>query len=255
MFEVVFILAVLLVCIDLAIRSPPYAINYFFLVFFTLAMLLKVVALGFVMHKYSYMRDPWNWLELFCVIIAFVSLDPSVQNLAFIRALRIFVILRSLRSAVNLQALISALYQSLKQMVDVLIVLLFMVAVFAIVGVEMFGGERMLITIEFFSHGNSKTGTFMQHCVLTTPDPFNASDSTPISYADYIHNSSHWAYDYNGIVMLCANDTSAQHCPENYTCLPDAGPNPNDGYTSFDNFGIAFLTTWQIITGNKTINY
>ena len=139
-FEVVFILAVLLVCIDLAIRNPPYAINYFFLVFFTVAMVLKVVALGFVLHRYSYLRDPWNWLELFCVIIAFVSLDPSVQNMAFIRALRIFVILRSMRSAVNMHALISALYQSLKQLADVLIVLLFMVAVFAIVGVEMFGG-------------------------------------------------------------------------------------------------------------------
>lgn len=36
----------------------------------------------------------------------------------------------------------------------------------------------------------------------------------------------------------------------NYTCLPDIGRNPNGayGYTSFDNFGWAMLTCFQIFT-------
>ena len=151
-FEVVFILAVLLVCIDLAIRNPPYAINYFFLVFFTVAMVLKVVALGFVLHRYSYLRDPWNWLELFCVIIAFVSLDPSVQNLAFLRALRVFMVIRALKSFPNMRALLMALFNSFAQLFDVLILLFFFVAVFAIAGVELFGGNF----IDLNDHGYEK---------------------------------------------------------------------------------------------------
>lgn len=37
-------------------------------------------------------------------------------------------------------------------------------------------------------------------------------------------------------------------CPSNYTCLPDIGDNPNFGYTSFDHFGWAMLTSCQLIT-------
>lgn len=38
-----------------------------------------------------------------------------------------------------------------------------------------------------------------------------------------------------------------RHCNESYTCLC-VGPNPNHGYTSFDNFLWSMLTTFQLIT-------
>ena len=40
---------------------------------FTVEMMLRVIALGFVLHKYSYLRDAWNWLDFLIVIISFVS--------------------------------------------------------------------------------------------------------------------------------------------------------------------------------------
>lgn len=39
-----------------------------------------------------------------------------------------------------------------------------------------------------------------------------------------------------------------RECPSGYTCLPDIGENPNYGYTSFDHFGWAMLTSFQLIT-------
>lgn len=38
-----------------------------------------------------------------------------------------------------------------------------------------------------------------------------------------------------------------RHCPVGYVCL-GVGPNPNHGYTNFDNFLWSMLTTFQLIT-------
>ena len=39
-----------------------------------------------------------------------------------------------------------------------------------------------------------------------------------------------------------------RHCAANQSCLPGAGPNPNYGYTSFDHFGWAIMTSFQLVT-------
>ena len=36
-------------------------------------------------------------------------------------------------------------------------------------------------------------------------------------------------------------------CPENYTCLQGYGENPNYGYTSFDSFGWALLSSFRLM--------
>lgn len=35
-------------------------LDYIFLTIFSVEMILKIIALGFVMLPYSYLRDPWN---------------------------------------------------------------------------------------------------------------------------------------------------------------------------------------------------
>lgn len=34
----------------------------------------------------------------------------------------------------------------------------------------------------------------------------------------------------------------------NYTCLPDAGPNPDFGYTNFDHMGWSLVMSFQLLT-------
>ena len=34
----------------------------------------------------------------------------------------------------------------------------------------------------------------------------------------------------------------------NYTCLPDAGPNPDFGYTNFDDMGWSLVMSFQLLT-------
>ena len=38
-----------------------------FMVVFTTEMLTKILALGFCLHKGSYMRNPWNFMDFFVV--------------------------------------------------------------------------------------------------------------------------------------------------------------------------------------------
>ena len=45
-----------------------------------------------------------------------------------------------------------------------------------------------------------------------------------------------------------ANAALFSICDENYTCLPDIGENPSYGYTSYDNMGLALLTSFQLLT-------
>jgi hypothetical protein len=35
-------------------------LDYIFLAVFSIEMVLKIIAMGFVMRPYSYLRDPWN---------------------------------------------------------------------------------------------------------------------------------------------------------------------------------------------------
>ena len=38
-----------------------------FMVVFTTEMCTKILALGFMLHKGSYMRNPWNFMDFFVV--------------------------------------------------------------------------------------------------------------------------------------------------------------------------------------------
>lgn len=56
------------------------------------------------------------------------------------------------------------------------------------------------------------------------------------------------SHDYHGYeCRQCRSYLFSRHCNESYTCLC-VGPNPNHGYTNFDNFLWSMLTTFQLIT-------
>ena len=43
--------------------------RYVFAAIYTLEMILKIISKGFALHKYAYLRDPWNWLDFIVVIL------------------------------------------------------------------------------------------------------------------------------------------------------------------------------------------
>lgn len=53
------------------------------------------------------------------------------------------------------------------------------------------------------------------------------------------------------VFICCLNNSlffSPRNCPLNSTCLPNIGDNPNYGYTSFDSYGEAMLSSFRLMT-------
>jgi hypothetical protein len=42
--------------------------NFAFSVIYTIEAAIRITALGFVIHKKSYLRDPWNLIDFFVVL-------------------------------------------------------------------------------------------------------------------------------------------------------------------------------------------
>lgn len=42
---------------------------------------LKIIAFGFVVHRKSYLRDPWNILDFIVVLVGIIILIPNFPNL------------------------------------------------------------------------------------------------------------------------------------------------------------------------------
>ena len=123
-------------------KSPRNAVfsdvDDVFSVIFIIECVVKVIANGFVVHKDAYLRDLWNWLDFFIVIVSIVSWMPFFDAGA-LKALRTFRILRPLRSINSLpemRALIQTLLASLPGLMNVLFFLMFIFGIFAIFGVN-----------------------------------------------------------------------------------------------------------------------
>ena len=109
-----------------------------FSIIFLIECVCKVIAMGFIWHKNSYLRDYWNWLDFFIVIVSVIGWMPFFDA-GSLKALRTFRILRPLRSINQLpqmKMLISALLGAIPQMFNVLFFLCFIFGIFAIFGVN-----------------------------------------------------------------------------------------------------------------------
>jgi hypothetical protein len=44
--------------------------RYAFTIIYTLEAIIKILARGFILDEFSFLRDPWNWLDLIVILIA-----------------------------------------------------------------------------------------------------------------------------------------------------------------------------------------
>lgn len=66
---------------------------------FILELTLKVIAMGFIMHPKSYLRDAWNWLDLIVVITGIIEIATvGDKGASFVRSLRVLRVLRPLKT-------------------------------------------------------------------------------------------------------------------------------------------------------------
>jgi hypothetical protein len=114
--------------------------GWIFTVGFTLESILKIGGMGFIFHKKAYLRDGWNWIDFFVVVIGLIEIIPNIPNLKALRALRVLRPLRSINAIPSMRRLISSLIMSLPSLANVVIFLIFIFIMFGILGVQQFVG-------------------------------------------------------------------------------------------------------------------
>ena len=113
-----------------AITTLSDDIDFGFLVIYTIEMVLKIIAMGFVMRAHSYLRDTWNILDFLVVVLGWISLLLEQSNISAIRVIRILRPLRTINSMPGMSSLVSTILNSLPIMFDIMVLFGFMLIMF-----------------------------------------------------------------------------------------------------------------------------
>uniref|UniRef100_A0A3P9BGZ6 Sodium channel protein n=1 Tax=Maylandia zebra TaxID=106582 RepID=A0A3P9BGZ6_9CICH len=225
--SVVIMCTILTNCAFMTLSDPPEwakNVEYTFTAIYTFESLVKILARGFCIGKFTFLRDPWNWLDFSVVVMAYVPLG----NVSVLRTFRVLRAFKAVSVIPGIKAIISALFQSVKKLTDVMSLTVFCLSVFALIGLQLFMGNLKNKCIrEDFSKGY-----------------WNNTNAT----VDF-ENMSLYYYlpDNKNHPLLCGSSIGAGKCPEGYMCKNE-GNNPDNGYTSFDTFGWAFLSLFRLMT-------
>ncbi|XP_049654460.1 sodium channel protein type 5 subunit alpha isoform X2 [Accipiter gentilis] len=211
-------------------------VEYTFTGIYTFESLIKILARGFCMTEFTFLRDPWNWLDFSVIVMAYITEFVDLGNVSALRTFRVLRALKTISVISGLKTIVGALIQSVKKLADVMILTVFCLSVFALIGLQLFMGNLRHKCVRDYTKFNSTNGTlYLDGRMWNTSEEFL---SDPVNY--FIKNGTE-------DVLLCGNSTDAGTCPEGYICLK-AGENPDHGYTSFDTFGWAFLSLFRLMT-------
>lgn len=115
--------------------------QWVYLWIFTLELVVKVVAYGFVVHRDSYLRDPWCRLDFAVVSLGWLPIIlPSMGNYSVIRSMRVLRPLRALKRMPGMPVLINSLLSAIPRLASVVTLCALIVLVLSIIGMHEFGG-------------------------------------------------------------------------------------------------------------------
>ncbi|XP_045542511.1 voltage-dependent calcium channel type A subunit alpha-1 isoform X5 [Papilio machaon] len=190
----------------------------YFLGIFCVEASLKILALGFVLHRGSYLRNIWNIMDFFVVVTGIITQLPVAPDVDFrtLRAIRVLRPLKLVSGVPSLQVVLKSIIKAMAPLLQIGLLVLFAIVIFAIIGLEFYSGalHKTCYSLEdineIVNEGES-------------PTPCNADNETVAPPG----------------ANVCEADKS--------TCL-EKWEGPNRGITSFDNIGFAMLTVFQCIT-------
>jgi hypothetical protein len=107
-----------------------------FTIIFLVEALLKMFAMGFVVHKKAYLREGWNVLDFLIVLFGVFTFVSTSLNLRALRTLRAFRPLKSINAIPSMRKQVQTLISSLPELFNVTIFLLFIFILFSILGLQ-----------------------------------------------------------------------------------------------------------------------
>ncbi|XP_077124789.1 sodium channel protein type 5 subunit alpha-like [Ranitomeya variabilis] len=214
-------------------------VEYTFTGIYTFESLIKILARGFCLKEFTFLRDPWNWLDFSVIVMAYATEFVDLGNVSALRTFRVLRALKTISVIPGLKTIVGALIQSVRKLGDVMILTVFCLSVFALIGLQLFMGHLKQKCVRNFQEYNQSLSSSLY---------WGMDNTTWSSYEEFIVDEKN-IYIKNGTKdpLLCGNSSDAGKCPEGFVCLK-VGRNPNFGYTSFDTFGWAFLSLFRLMT-------
>ncbi|XP_072817190.1 sodium channel protein type 2 subunit alpha isoform X2 [Vicugna pacos] len=240
-------------CVFMTMSNPPdwtKNVEYTFTGIYTFESLIKILARGFCLEDFTFLRDPWNWLDFTVITFAYVTEFVDLGNVSALRTFRVLRALKTISVIPGLKTIVGALIQSVKKLSDVMILTVFCLSVFALIGLQLFMGNLRNKCLQWPPDNSSleiNITSFFNNSLDGNGTTFNRTVSM-FNWDDYIEDKSHFYFlEGQNDALLCGNSSDAGQCPEGYICVK-AGRNPNYGYTSFDTFSWAFLSLFRLMT-------
>ncbi|XP_021063257.1 sodium channel protein type 10 subunit alpha isoform X2 [Mus pahari] len=222
-FSIFITVTILVNCVCMTQTDLPEKVEYAFTVVYTFEALIKILARGFCLNEFTYLRDPWNWLDFSVITLAYVGAAIDLRGISGLRTFRVLRALKTVSVIPGLKVIVGALIHSVRKLADVTILTAFCLSVFALVGLQLFKGN------------------LKNKCVKNGTDP---------------HKTGNLSSEMAGNIflkpgttdpLLCGNGSDAGHCPDDYVCQKTTD-NPDFNYTSFDSFAWAFLSLFRLMT-------
>ncbi|XP_037834364.1 sodium channel protein type 4 subunit alpha B isoform X2 [Kryptolebias marmoratus] len=241
LFSLFFILMILINCVFMVTEVPVLknAEEYVFVVIYTFEVVLKLLSRGICLGRFTFFRDPWNWLDVLNITAFVLQLFVSVRLYAVIviaRVMKLFAYTPGLKKTVE------GFFRSLKRLVNAIILALFVLGILALFGLQFFMGVLRNKCVSRPLHDTTSYNTTSN---FTTHSSHYDNYS---SFHDYISDERNYYYLPNHLdPQVCGNLSYSGVCPKGMVCLR-AGRNPNYGLTSFDSFGWSLLAVFRILT-------
>ncbi|XP_076621075.1 sodium voltage-gated channel paralytic isoform X20 [Colletes latitarsis] len=232
LFSLFIITTILVNCILMIMPTTPTieSTEVIFTGIYTFESAVKVMARGFILQPFTYLRDAWNWLDFVVIALAYVTMGIDLGNLAALRTFRVLRALKTVAIVPGLKTIVGAVIESVKNLRDVIILTMFSLSVFALMGLQIY------------------MGVLTQKCIKNFPKDGSWGNLTDENWERFVSNETNWYVDEAKNMPLCGNSSGAGQCLPGYTCLQGYGDNPNYGYTSFDTFGWALLSAFRLMT-------
>ncbi|KXZ52367.1 hypothetical protein GPECTOR_9g411 [Gonium pectorale] len=200
-------------------------------------MVIKIIAMGFVLDEGSYLRDGWNCLDCFTVVMAYVSV-VAPSNFTAVRAIRALRPLRTVNHVKGMKVLVTTLIGSLPLLLDVFALCALSFFLFGIIAVQLCGTADLAGAYDVPTPSG---GLLLANVTYSVPD-----DQAERMCSGPLSADLDW-YVVNGTATPdVGSGYDGRVCPSGMYCT-DYG-NPQYGLESYDNILWAWLTIFQHIT-------
>ncbi|KFV56607.1 Sodium channel protein type 2 subunit alpha, partial [Gavia stellata] len=243
-------------CVFMTLSNPPAwskNVEYTFTGIYTFESLIKIL---------TFLRDPWNWLDFMVISMAYITEFVDLGNISALRTFRVLRALKTITVIPGLKTIVGALIQSVKKLSDVMILTVFCLSVFALVGLQLFMGNLRQKCVRWPPLNDTLLGDLgLDNDTLANATLYgnftdgiasnftsNFTSNSTFDFEAYINDEANFYFLEGALdALLCGNSSDAGKCPEGYQCMK-AGRNPNYGYTSYDTFSWAFLALFRLMT-------